>query len=108
MPIARERMTHPHQDQGVQRVPVLAQGVVDEPVVGGVLGGGEQGAVEPDTSGLVIDLVLVPAALGDFDGDVEVHGSLLLEEGQRSCVTAPPDPGRGRWPARSGGVGAAP
>jgi len=59
--------------QCVEGVGVLPKGVVDEAVVGRVLGGGEQGAVQPDSTALVIHLVLVAGSLGDLDGDVKLH-----------------------------------
>jgi len=40
-------------------------------VAGRVLGRGEQGAVQADQAGFVVDLVLVPAAARDLDPDVE-------------------------------------
>jgi tetratricopeptide (TPR) repeat protein len=61
------------QHQGVKRVAVAAQGLVDEPVVGGVPSRGEQHPVKPDPAGTVIDLVLVPVAPGDFDDYFNVH-----------------------------------
>ena len=64
------------QHQGVERVAVLAEAVLDVAVVGGVAGGGEQQPVEPDPSGLVVDLVLVAVPLRDLDGDVELHDAV--------------------------------
>ena len=72
------------QDESVERVSVLAEGVLDEAVVGRVLRRGEQGAVEPDATGVVVDLVLVPLPLRDLDGDVELHAGLLAESGMDS------------------------
>src|SRR5665647_3444078 len=63
------------QDEGVERVAVLAQGAVDEAVVVRVAGRGEQHPVEPDPAGDVVDLVLVPLPLRDLDRDVELHGA---------------------------------
>ena len=61
------------QDQGIERVAVLAQGVLDEAVVGRVAGRREQHPVEPDPTGLVVDLVLVALPLRDFYRHVELH-----------------------------------
>jgi tetratricopeptide (TPR) repeat protein len=61
------------QHQGVKRVAVAAQRLVDEPVVGGVPSRGEQHSVKPDPAGAVINLVLVPVAPGDFDYYFNVH-----------------------------------
>ena len=55
-------------------VALLGEGVGDEAVVGGVGGGGEQAAVEEDTSGVVIDLVLVATPSRDLDDDVDAAG----------------------------------
>src|SRR5580692_2179076 len=54
------------QHQGVKRVAVAAQRLIDEPVVGGVPSRREQHSVKPDPTGSVVDLVLVPVAPGDF------------------------------------------
>jgi hypothetical protein len=62
------------EDEGVQRIPVLGQGVLDEAVVGGVPGRGEQHPVQPDPSGLVIHFVLIALSLGNLDDNLNVHG----------------------------------
>src|SRR5262249_29692318 len=61
------------QDQGIQRVAIAAQRVLDEPVVRGVPGRGEQHAIQPDPACVMVNLVLVPLALGDLDDDLDVH-----------------------------------
>src|SRR3954449_3676275 len=61
------------QHQGIERVAVEAEGVLDEAVVGGILRRREQGPVEPDPAALVVDLVLVAAPLRDLHEYVEVH-----------------------------------
>jgi hypothetical protein len=62
------------EHERVERVAVVGQGVFYEAVVGRVPGGGEQHAVQPDPPGLVVHLVLVALPLGNFDGDLDVHG----------------------------------
>jgi len=63
---ARERRLG-DADHGVERVAVLGHGVRDEAVVGGIVDGGEEEAVEPDRPRLRVPLVLVAAPLGDLD-----------------------------------------
>ena len=67
---AREHGVRNH-DQGIERIAVLAQGAVDVAVVIRVAHGGEQGTVQEDATGLVIDFVLVLGAARNFHNDVE-------------------------------------
>ncbi len=65
-----------HQD--IERVAVLRECVGDEAVLGGVGGGGEESAIEADSASLVVDLVLISAATGDFGDDIDgFHVSIL-------------------------------
>ena len=61
------------QDQGVQRVAVEAEGVLDEAVVSRVPRRGEEHPVETDPAALLVELVLVAVSLRDLDEDVELH-----------------------------------
>ena len=61
------------EDQGVQRIAVLAEGSLDVPVVVRVLGRGEQRTVKTDTTGLVVHLVLVFGAARNLDGHIKVQ-----------------------------------
>ena len=54
-------------------VTVAAEGVLDEPVVSRVPRRGEQHAVKPDATAVVVDLVLVPLPLGNLDDYLYVH-----------------------------------
>src|ERR1035437_2440266 len=84
------------QDQRIQGVPVLAQGVLDVAIVGRVAGGGEQQPVEPDATGGVVHLILVAVSLGNLDRDVVLHSGTL-----RSRL-ADPRPSVSSIPAYSG------
>src|SRR5690606_1861755 len=97
-------------DQRVQRVAVLAEGVLDEAVVGRVGGRGEESTVQADPTRLVVHLVLVPRTLRDLDRDVELHRWLLHDQHivlvvkcpSRRCVIAKGAGGRARAEALAG------
>src|SRR5690606_34970589 len=91
------------QDQHVEGVTVLGAGVGEVAVIGGIAGGGEQGAVEEDVPGVRVDLVLVPAAAGDLhDRDQRlVHAASVrtppgsvVEDDHRLLVATHPARGR--------------
>ena len=72
---ARHQVEARQVHEGVQRVAVLAEGVLEVAVVRGVLHGGEEHAVQAQAAGLVVELVLHAGARGDLDGDVVRHDS---------------------------------
>jgi len=66
----------------VERVAVLGERPLEEPVVGRVAGRGEEAAVENDASELLVPLVLVARAARDLDErDVPVHSFAI------TCLT---------------------
>jgi hypothetical protein len=69
------------QHQRVQRVAVLAERVLDEPVVGRIAKGRVEVAIQLDPAGVVVDLVLVARALRDLDDNVKLH-----RRGSLSCA----------------------
>jgi hypothetical protein len=76
-PTARHSTTQPgntefgdHHER-VERIAVLAQRAVDVAVVIRVAHRGEQGTVQEDAAGLVVDFVLVLGAARNFHDDVE-------------------------------------
>ena len=106
MPIVRHSTSTPgnsgcadRDEQRVERVAVLAQGVLDEAVVTGVLRRGEQGAVEPDPAAGVINLVLVAAAPRNLDEHVE-HRRIQI--GHYRISDASTHDGLGLGPGRTG------
>jgi serine-type D-Ala-D-Ala carboxypeptidase/endopeptidase (penicillin-binding protein 4) len=90
---ARERRLL-EQNEGIEGVAVLTQGVVDEAIVMGIARCGEEHAIQANTTGLVIQLVFIATPARNLDRDVELHGlhdaSLLLisVSGVRRILTA--------------------
>jgi len=63
-----------HENEGIEWISIKAERVVDVAVVVGVPSGREQHPIQPNPASLVIHLVLVPTACGDFDRHIEVKG----------------------------------
>jgi len=64
-------------DQGIEGIAVLGQGVGHETVVSRVVHRGVQDPVQPDPVGVVIHLVLVATAPRDLHHDIDGLGSRL-------------------------------
>ncbi len=62
------------EDEDVEGVAIVGEGLGDEAVVGGVVDGGVQDAVELEEAGFFVELVFVGGAKGDFDDGVELRG----------------------------------
>jgi hypothetical protein len=64
--------------EDIERVAVFGECVGDEAVLGGVGRGGEEAAIEADTASFMVYLVLISAASGDFDDDIDgFHFAIL-------------------------------
>ena len=59
------------EHQRIERVAIVAEGPRDEAVVGRIVDGAVQHAIETQQAGLLVQLVLVLAALRNFDDDRE-------------------------------------
>ena len=103
------------QHQGVERVAVQAEGVLDEAVVGGVLRRGEQRPVEADPAALVVHLVLVALTLRDLHQYVELHSTSFRQtrpvpfagHDRASLAALSPEPhieGSPLWPRGAAGL----
>jgi hypothetical protein len=62
-----------HQHERVEGVDIGAERSVDEPVVGRILGSGEQRPVQADPARRTVKQALVAGSLGDLDDDIELH-----------------------------------
>ena len=63
-----------HENEGIEWIFIEAERVVDVAVVVGVPSGREQHPIQPNPASLVIHLVLVSTARGDFDRYIELKG----------------------------------
>jgi D-alanyl-D-alanine carboxypeptidase/D-alanyl-D-alanine-endopeptidase (penicillin-binding protein 4) len=64
------------QDEGIQRVSISTEGVLDEPVIRRVAGGGEEHAIQAKPPRLMIHLILIACSTRDLDEHVELHANL--------------------------------
>ena len=66
------------EHQHIERIAVLRQGVGDESVLGRIGRGRKEATIKADSTGLVVDFVLIAATAGDFDDDIDgFHLSIL-------------------------------
>lgn len=80
------------EHQHIERVAVLGKGVGDKSVFGRIGRGRKEAAIKADSTGFMVDFVLIAATSGDFDDDIDgfhltiLPRSMLLRRRSRSAT----------------------